>query len=393
MEQTHIAEHSAHNEGKNWYDKSYRWMLIPPLILIIFSIAFMYNFYQREGDIIYKDVSLTGGTTLSVFDSSADIAKVRESLRKDFPDVNVREISDIQTGGQRGFSVETKAGVDEIKKAVEDILDYKLTSDNSSVEFSGSTLSAGFYQQLRNSLIAAFLLMSFVVFAIFGESKKIKGIALILTSLGVKLMLPSVGLIVALCTMSLIAGFLYAILSLPRNRDWNVGIIILSVVIAFMFFAYLKFWLILPVGVALIGIYAYYSVPSLAVISCAFIDILMTLIVVNYLGIVLSTAGIIAFMMLIGYSVDTDILMTTRLLKKKEGSVDERLYGAFKTGLTMSLTSIAAVGVSLFIIKDYSETLKQIFTIILIGIGFDIFNTWVTNASLLKWYMEVKKLS
>lgn len=386
-------ENISENREKNWYDKSYKWLLIPPLVLLVLSLVFMHGFYQKNGDIIYKDVSLTGGTTLSVFDSKADISSIENNLKKDFPDVNIREISDIQTGGQRGFSIDTKAGVDEIKPAVEEILGYKLTSDNSSVEFSGSNLSAGFYQQLRNSLIAAFLLMSFVVFAIFGESKKIKGAALMLTALGVKLMLSNVGLIVALCTISLIVGFIYAIFSLPRNREWNYGILALSIIITFAFFVYLKFWLIGIIGIALIGIYTYYSIPSLAVISCAFIDILMTLTVINYLGMTLSTAGIIAFMMLIGYSVDTDILMTTRLLKKKEGHLNERLYGAFKTGLTMSLTSIAAVGVSLFIIKDYSETLRQIFTILLIGIGFDIFNTWVTNASLLKWYMEVKKLT
>lgn len=381
------------HKEKNWYDKSHKWLLILPAIALILSVVFMYGFYRDNGDIIRKDVSLTGGTTLSVFDSKADIAGIEEALKANFPDANVREISDIQTGGQRGFAVETKAGVDEIKPAVEELLGYKLDTDNSSVEFSGSSLSAGFYQQLRNAIIAAFLLMSFVVFAIFGESNKIKGIALMLTAFGVKLMLSNVGLIVAVCTISLIIGFIYAIWSVPRSRKWTYGVLAIAAVIGILFFAYLKFWLILPIGILLIGIYAYYSVPSLAVILCAFVDILMTLAVVDYLGMTLSSAGIIAFMMLIGYSVDTDILMTTRLLKKKEGHVNERLYGAFKTGLTMSLTSIAAVGVSLFVIKDYSGTLSQIFTILLIGIGFDIFNTWVTNASLLKWYMGVKKLS
>ena len=54
------------------------------------------------------------------------------------------------------------------KEKLEKYLDYKLTNENSSIEFSGSNLSAGFYQQLRNSLVAAFLLMSWVVFFIFG---------------------------------------------------------------------------------------------------------------------------------------------------------------------------------------------------------------------------------
>jgi preprotein translocase subunit SecF len=49
------------------------------------------------------------------------------------------------------------------------------------------------------------------------------------------------------------------------------------------------------------------------------------------------------------------------------------------------------VAVSLILIYNFSDTLRQIFTILLIGLGFDILNTWVSNASLLKWYMEIKK--
>jgi preprotein translocase subunit SecF len=146
------------------------------------------------------------------------------------------------------------------------------------------------------------------------------------------------------------------------------------------------------VWVVLIGIFVYYSIPSFAVILSAFADIVMTLAVVDMAGMNLSIAGVIAFLMLIGYSVDTDILLTSRLLKDKEGNVNHRLFGAFKTGITMTLTAIAAVGVSLIIIYNFSSTLKQIFTIILIGLGFDIINTWITNASVLKWYMGVKKL-
>jgi len=95
--------------------------------------------------------------------------------------------------------------------------------------------------------------------------------------------------------------------------------------------------------------------------------------------------------MLIGYSVDTDILLTTRLLKRSEGSLNQRIYGAFKTGMTMTLTSLMAVIVALLIVQSFSIVLTQIFTILSIGLIFDMFNTWVTNVSILKWYMEKKK--
>jgi preprotein translocase subunit SecF len=150
--------------------------------------------------------------------------------------------------------------------------------------------------------------------------------------------------------------------------------------------------LVLISGIALIYVYIRYSIPSFAIILCAFADIFFTLVVTNLIGIELSGAGIIAFLMLIGYSVDTDILMTTRLLRTKGGSVNHRLWGAFKTGITMTLTALTAVTISLILVRGLSETLEQIFIILIIGLVFDIFNTWVTNSSMLKWYMEVKKI-
>jgi preprotein translocase subunit SecF len=90
-------------------------------------------------------------------------------------------------------------------------------------------------------------------------------------------------------------------------------------------------------------------VPSIAVILAALSDILITLAIVNILNIKLSAAGIAAFLMLIGYSVDTDILLSTRVLKRREGTEMERIYGAMKTGLTMTITTIIAVTVAFFV--------------------------------------------
>ena len=140
----------------------------------------------------------------------------------------------------------------------------------------------------------------------------------------------------------------------------------------------------------LVFLYIRTSVPSIAVIFAAFADIVMTVAVIDLLEVNISAAGIVAFLMLIGYSVDTDILLTSRTLRNREGTVNQRIFGAFKTGITMTLAAIASVGVSLIIIYSFSETLKQIFGIILIGLVMDIMNTWMTNASILKWYMEAK---
>ena len=286
---------------KNWYNRHYKKFLIVSIALFLFSAIYLIDFQAKNGDLIYKDVSITGGTTLTVFDDSIDLNDLKQSLRQEIPDVLVRGISDIRTGKQQAFFIETKLSPKEITPILENYLGYKLTTENSSTEFTGNSISTSFYKQLQLAVIIAFLFMALVVFAIFRT------------------------------------------------------------------FA-----------------------PSFAVIISAFADIIMTITLIDIFRFNLSIGGIVALLMLIGYSVDTDILLTTRLLRKKEGTLNERLIGAFKTGITMTLTSVAAIGVALIIVYNFSETLRQIFTIILIGLGFDIFNTWITNASMLKWYAEAK---
>lgn len=297
-----MTEQGAEEDKRNWYDKNYKLILVIPAILLVISIAYLGIFISKNGDIIRKDVSLTGGTTITVFDENTDIENLKTSLQGEFNDIGIREISDFRTGRQSGFFLETRADVEEIRNALEDYLGYELNQENSSIEFSGAALSQGFYNQLKIAIIIAFLFMALVVFIVFRK-----------------------------------------------------------------------------------------LIPSFAVVLSAFADITMSLAIVNFLGMELSTAGIIAFLMLIGYSVDTDILLTSRLLRSHEGTVNERMFDAFKTGMTMTLTSIAAVAVSLFIIYNFSETLKQIFSILLIGLVFDIINTWFTNASILKWYVESRR--
>ncbi len=129
-------------------------------------------------------------------------------------------------------------------------------------------------------------------------------------------------------------------------------------------------------------------VPSMAVILAAFSDIVVTLAIFNLTGIKLSTAGIAAFLMLIGYSVDTDILLSTRLLKRK-GEIMSKVYGAMKTGLTMSTTTLSAVFVALIFVQ--SDVIKQIMIILFIGLLVDILMTWIQNVGILRLYLEKKK--
>jgi len=133
-------------------------------------------------------------------------------------------------------------------------------------------------------------------------------------------------------------------------------------------------------------------IPSIAVISAALTDILATLVVIDLIEIKLSAAGIVAFLLVIGYSIDTDILLTTRLLKRKEeGAFYERLKHSMITGLTMTVASIVALSVGYFV--AIPEELKQIFLIIIIALFFDIIATYGGNAGILIQYCKKRNIT
>lgn len=298
------AEH--HKEKKKLfqnfnYDKWYKLMLVIPVILVLVSLTYLGYTYYKTGDIIHRDVSLSGGTSITLHGDQFDYNKLESDLKAKYGDISFRRLSDLSSGKQIAFIIETSAPPEQIRGDIESLTGQKLTSENSSTEFSGPTLSGSFYKQLIIALIISFILMSIVIFFLFRS-----------------------------------------------------------------------------------------FVPSIAVIFAAFADIVMPLALIDYLGIKLSTAGIAAFLMLIGYSVDTDILLTTRALKKTEGTLNQRIFGAFKTGTLMTGTALFAVLPAFFIVTGLPDSFRQIFFILALGLIADIINTWLTNASIIKWYCDKK---
>jgi len=129
-------------------------------------------------------------------------------------------------------------------------------------------------------------------------------------------------------------------------------------------------------------------VPSIAIVMSAATDIIVTLSMMQVFGIEFSLASLGALLMLIGYSVDTDIMLTSRLLRESDhgATMDEKIRAAVKTGLAMTLTSIGAVSSLLFI--PLPPALVQIASVLLIGLSIDILNTWLFNSVILRWYCE-----
>ncbi|PWR72935.1 protein translocase subunit SecF [Methanospirillum stamsii] len=132
-------------------------------------------------------------------------------------------------------------------------------------------------------------------------------------------------------------------------------------------------------------------VPAAAVVVSAFADMVMTAAAMNLFGIQLSLGTTAALLMLIGYSVDSDILLTSRVLKRK-GRFDEKMQGAFKTGIIMTSTTFGAI-LAMWLVASIGgiQIIAEIGAVLLIGLLFDVMNTWLTNAGIIKWYMTEGK--
>ena len=283
------------------YDKRYKGLMILTIVLLVLAIGVLGYNYATTGDFVQQGVSLKGGITLTISQTSEiDTIALKKELLSQLPkaDIEIRRLT--EAGMLKSIIIEASdTDEDALKNAVTESKMIELQEGQYTIESMGSSLGASFFKQTIIAVIIAFI---------------------------------SMGLVVLITFRSL--------------------------------------------------------VPSLFVILAATSDIICTLATVDLLGMKLTTAGVAAFLMLIGYSVDTDILLTTRVLKRKEGTIFERIVGSMKTGMTMSITSFIAA--LLAYIFTSSDVIKQIMIIIVIGLFFDMLNTWIQNTGILRWHMERK---
>ncbi len=300
-EKTETREIKPKRNWNEWYNKNYKLLLWISVFFSLACIAYLVVFTVQTGDIMNKDITLTGGTSLTIYtDKIIDLKDLETKLSSELNSpVVTRTLQETYTGKQRAIVIETKADATAVELAAEKFLDMTLDEKNSSIEMTGTVLSQSFYQELIKAMGLAFLFMAIVVFIIFRK-----------------------------------------------------------------------------------------PIPSLAVIQAAITDIAFALVMSNLIGLRISTAGIAALLMLIGYSVDTDILLTTRVLKRKEESVNTRIRKSFKTGITMTIAAIVVVMIAYFTIE--SSLLREMFLIISFGLAADTISTWLGNAGMVKWYVERK---
>jgi len=142
------------------------------------------------------------------------------------------------------------------------------------------------------------------------------------------------------------------------------------------------------IGMVIVVYVVFRSVlPSLLVAATAFLDMFEAVAFMTVAGVSLSLATVAALLMLIGYSVDDNILLTTRLLKRRE-EMRQRIRDGLKTGLTMTLTTLCAL-IALYVFTT-SDVLRDIAIVLILGMSADIINTWLFNAGAMRGYLEKK---
>ena len=280
-----------------FYNKNYKILMLIPILILVISLAYIGYFYSKNNDFIYKDISLKGGISATVYtEKTVNL----EELSSKLDGAYVRQLADLTSGRQLGLIIETDSTDNQkLKEDLQSYLGITLDENNYSVEQTSPSLGSSFYKELIFALIFSFVFMAIVV------------------------------------------------------------------LIAFRTIA-----------------------PSLAVIFAAFADVIVTLAFIDFIGMRISAAGIIGFLLVIGYSIDTDMLLTTRAIKRSDGSLFERMFSSVKTGLTMTLTTLTALTIGY--ILTTSPVLKEIFIIIIIALIVDIFSTYLTNTGILKLYCDKK---
>jgi preprotein translocase subunit SecF len=285
------------------YEKNYKKLMILPIVLFLCALLVIGYWQVNTGEVVSKDVTLTGGLMITVETTEdININQLENDLSEQLGlSTRIKELKSFSSGGKLGytFEVEKTSDIEAVKVAISENTGFPLEEGTYTIEEISSSLSQSFWRNTVQSLFLAFFFMAGVIFVYFRK-----------------------------------------------------------------------------------------VVPSGAIVLAAVSDFVCTLAVMNLLSIKLSTASVAALLMLIGYSVDSNILLSVRVLKRHDGTIAERIVGALKTGMTMTVTTMVAL-LTIYLITP-SRILQQIAMVLIFGLIFDFINTWLQNASILRWWLAKK---
>ncbi|NPA85997.1 MAG: hypothetical protein GXO42_01150 [bacterium] len=132
-------------------------------------------------------------------------------------------------------------------------------------------------------------------------------------------------------------------------------------------------------------------IPGLLMVLSIIFDCLTVLAAMCLLRIPLSLGTLSILLILIGYSIDTDILLTSRVLRQKLLPLRERFRSAMITGLTEQCTALAVMLLCLLVVYLLAPGLllvKYMAVMITVGVLADMVFTWLFNAAALRLWVE-----
>ncbi len=318
-------------------EKNYKMLFIPPVI-----IAVIFLFFATQ---IEPGIEFTGGTVIS-FPTNVSPVQVKEDLssRFDLEELKARSSSGAISGIIIEFKGErTLVAAEEAYKSGDYQAVFSTLGEPVPAEGNLSELAFKVYNEKKTEFKSS--LSSFITETYHVSSKDISS-----REVG-----PSLGAVF-----------------LSQMQNALIFSFILMSILVFVFFRKV--------------------LVSFAVIQAAVFDVIVGLGFIGMMKIPLSLAAVAPLLMLIGYSVDTDIMLSERVLSRKEGSPENRIKSAMRTGFTMTGTTLAAL-VALYAAASFGgvETLAMIAMILFVGLLGDLVSTWCTNASILLWISRRRK--
>jgi len=162
------------------------------------------------------------------------------------------------------------------------------------------------------------------------------------------------------------------------GNSWQSFLKRFSLILLFSFvLVFLSLWAIFKkIEVALMG-------------SRALLFNLIITFAITNLFIPLSKYILPAYLMVIGYGIDTNIILINSMLKEKKFELKKRYALAFNTGIMIHLTTLLALLVGILLSNNYTFTI--IFSILFLALLVDLIDTWVLNGYLLKKFLESKQ--
>jgi len=367
-----VGYNSTEVDAMKWFSQNnyFRLMIIP----FIFLVIFLFLAFVNPG--ISKGIDLRGGTNIIVhYDEQKDYHPIENQLKSYFK-LKDLTVSEIKSPAGFGLILEF-SGQPDIDKA---------KAEKAKINFETTNLDKLKQEskQLLQPLVDAGFLSNYDIISI-DEANNREDIR---ENVTVALSLSESNF------NSKIIDLLKSGLSLGDDAKIQTREITATLSSDFMKSA-IKVGIIAFVLLVIIILISFRQiVPSGLIIFAALFDILAALAGMAVFNVPLSLTTIPALLMLIGYSVDTDILLSAKVLKNKSRDPIDSANESIRTGLTMTFTTMSAL-VIMLLVSYYTQMIvvMEIATILFCGLIGDLISTWFFNAPALIHFVNKRKVN